>query len=351
MLAIHLKPLGPFHLQTGGLDHEQVDTFPRSDTLSAALMYLWARQFGSIPGLPDDPPFLVSSIFPSVELEQGEIVKLFPRPKSVHYGLVQNESGSFGHKEFKRIQWLDENLFRLSLNGMKALLPHIPASPDDPRLWFNGSVWCKSPRPDSGAETPLVYEQESTRVVLDRVTNASMPFHYVTTRFAESVNLYLLARVKEEHRSRFLGLLHLLGDEGIGGDRTIGMGRFEVLGAEEWNAPKTENPSHWVNLGVFNPAPNSQSEVKWEHSSYGLLTRNGWVTEKALRRRSLRVLDEGSVLASSTMPEGRIVNVLDKEAPDLLDRHREYLSDIIQLDHPVYRDGRTIWLPMKLDGE
>ncbi|MFU8861979.1 MAG: type III-A CRISPR-associated RAMP protein Csm4 [Cyclonatronaceae bacterium] len=349
MLSITLKPLGAFHLQTGGLDHERVDAYPRSDTLSAAIMHHWAAQYGSIPGLPDLPPFRISSVYPLLRAESDQAgIRLFPKPQHITFDLFKKWVGedAFSHKEFKKIKWMDESLFMSALADPDSLEKNCPKNPDDGCLACSGSVWLHNNYSGIPVEFDLQNEQELTRVVLDRVTQSSTPYHFVNTHFPEDTGLHFLADVQKEHFGRFMTLLRLLGDEGIGADRTVGLGHFRVTGHEEWQPPNQGGAKGWLNLGLFNPAGSDMNMIDWPNSRYELISRGGWVSGLALRRRSVRMIAEGAVLKSETAPEGRLVNVLDSNQPDMLERHRDYLINTAGLDHPVYRDGRTIMLPL-----
>lgn len=346
MKVYTLKPLSPFHLQTGGLDHEKVDQFPRSDTLSAALMHLWARQNGSIPGLPAEPPFQVSSMYPCLlpEHKSGMAVKLFPKPKSIDYDSVGKGNADFNHKDFKGIQWMSEGLF---LNSLKdaALLQKSFAKEN---IAFSGKVWLDADTIGVAKdyESALYKEHDRTRVVLDRETNAATPFHFITVEFQKAVGLFFIASVKSEYEKEFLFVLNLLGDEGLGADRTVGMGRFEVVAMADWKPGINSNKaSRWLNLGMFNPTEETRQTINWSDSSYDLVNRGGWVSKSPLRRQSVRMIPDGAVFKSDSKPKGRLVNVLDPLSPALTENQRKFL-ELFGLDHPVYRDGRAFFIPI-----
>src|SRR5690625_4090369 len=92
----YLKPDAPFHLQTGGADHETVDLYPRSDTLSAAISYLWFRQYGDIPGFPEQMPFQVSSVFPAIKVDNS-YKRLYAKPMGLKIDRNKQD-----HKGFKQ---------------------------------------------------------------------------------------------------------------------------------------------------------------------------------------------------------------------------------------------------------
>lgn len=329
--VVFLKPLAPFHLQTGGLSHESTDVFPRADTLSAALTYLWFRQYGEVPGFPDELPFTISSCFPVVVDKAGNRIQLYPKPIGI------NIDPSFvDHKMFKSIEWIDEILFeKWRIAGDKFM--DIPEDANDNRLAFGGKVLLAEPRSFEGSK---LYDQLArTRVVLDRVTQASVPFHYVQTHFSSSVLFSIHTIVDEKYIDIFVGLLRLLGDEGLGADRTIGMGQFEVLPdvIEREYSSKAE-VTRWFNLGVFNPG-SKVGLINWEESNYSILNRSGWVSGTSLRRSPIVVVGESALLKTehAETPNGIIALVLDKES--------ELIPEQEKINHNVYRDCRGFFIP------
>jgi hypothetical protein len=141
----------------------------------------------------------------------------------------------------------------------------------------------------------------------------------------------------------------LLADSGLGGERSRGWGRSEtpeftdgVLPdlvcapvASDGHAEPSQpaETSYWL-LSLFSPA--SGDAIDWRRGAYSLLTRSGriesprrWGEEK----RSLRMVEEGSVLLASSEPRGTARDV----APD-------------GFPHPVYRAGfgLSIAIPWRL---
>ncbi|AXJ02440.1 CRISPR type III-A/MTUBE-associated RAMP protein Csm4 [Cyclonatronum proteinivorum] len=329
--VVFLKPLAPFHLQTGGLSHESTDVFPRADTLSAALTYLWFRQYGEVPGFPHELPFRISSCFPVVVDEQGNQIQLYPKPLGVSI-----DPSSTDHKMFKSIDWIDEVLFEKWRIAGKDFMD-IPSDANDKRLAFGGKVLLAEPR--SFAADKLYDQLARTRVVLDRVTQASVPFHYVQTHFSASTLFSIHIQVDAAHKDTFMALLRLLGDEGIGADRTVGMGQFEVLPEViEREYTEKEPVSKWFNLGIFNPG-GQVGAIQWEDSVYSIVNRSGWVSGTSLRRSPVIAVGESALLktAGASAPEGTIPLVLDKDS--------ELIPEAVRIDHHVYRDCRGFFIP------
>jgi CRISPR-associated protein Csm4 len=143
--------------------------------------------------------------------------------------------------------------------------------------------------------------------------------------------------VEEAHKETFFALLRLLGDEGIGADRTIGMGTFDVIDEiQNVSFKEISNPTHWFNLGIFNPGLESQ-KISWEESFYSLGQRSGWVSGTSLRRGAVPVIEESSVLKSDSSPVGSVPMVLDHES--------KLIPEDKRISYSVYRDCRGFFIP------
>lgn len=341
MKAFVLKPLSPFHIQSNSANHESVENFVKSDTLSAALMHIWNVILGEISGLPNKLPFTVSSMFPAVQTEDT-CIKLFPKNKRLDFNWYRDNakkgSSEPNHKEWKRVLWLDETLFKKSIEQIGSLRNYLPNQFDGP-IWFSN---------EAAQSIQTLYKiDKRTRVVLDRVSSAATPFHFITVNYTSSTRLFFLAEIEKEYETQFETVLRFLGDEGIGGDKTLGMGRFEVQAIEDYELPKVQNPNAYMCLGLYNPTTDEQKAINWESSIYSIINRRGWVSKIPLRRRASRMLDDASILKSADRLYGRLLDVLNPNDSSLPEEVLLKLNES-GLDHPIYRDGRTILIPMSI---
>jgi CRISPR type III-A-associated RAMP protein Csm4 len=141
----------------------------------------------------------------------------------------------------------------------------------------------------------------------------------------------------------------LLGDTGLGGGRSQGWGHFDieetrrgpvrdlVLGhrPHQSDAEPAEPAGtvHWL-LSLF--VPSAADAIDWTRGSYSLVDRGGRVESSAgwgAAKKNLRMVREGSVLASTAAPRGAAVDV----APD-------------GFPHPVYRSGLAVSLELPWRG-
>jgi len=361
-LAIKLKPRGPFHFGERGVGIEETEALAHSDTIFSALCWAWTLLYGEDElekllnrFLKGQPPFLISSAFPYV----GEVLFL-PRPLTVK-GRDEEEI-----RRLRRVEYLSLGVYRLLLGGSlpeKAVLiqggclwlteeefgklPH--STLDENRLGAFLHEWAllgevRKPKPLEYAHCYRLWEiSEVPHVAVDRVTSASNIFHEGDVRFAEGCGMYILARFLDEGvRGEFLAALRLMGDEGLGGRRSVGRGFFEIEEAKEMEIPEATDGDRVMLLSLLNPDKGElPALLASEATAYRLVARRGWVYSaraRNLRRKRVVMFAEGSVLGLVNGEAlGRMVKVLDK-------------GD--KVPHDVYRYGYGLFVrlpePQKL---
>lgn len=183
-----------------------------------------------------------------------------------------------------------------------------------PVLLADGPAWQEAdgpvaPQPDGQAKVAPRPPERRRRAALERLTLAATPFSEVlenvqAARFWVGVDPAL-----KEHLNT---CLHLLEDGGIGGGKSIGRGRFEVLECREIPDPRATNGRGRL-LSLAVPGP-EEEEVCREFALW--VDRNGYTEEgyrgKPNRRRvGLLALVEGTVVPFSL---SGAVSVLDEES-------------------------------------
>jgi CRISPR-associated protein Csm4 len=161
-----------------------------------------------------------------------------------------------------------------------------------------------------------------------------------STTVQSQAGLYFLVEFPDadaELESQLRIALELLGEEGLGGERSSGAGRFiptwEAL-SDDWQAA--------VNFDQGNR--HSLISLFWDkritpywldaQARYALQERGGWIASpsgRQLRRKMVRMFAEGSVF--SQVPRGQLADVTP--------------AGFTQ--HPVYRNGIAFSLPIKLE--
>ena len=122
---------------------------------------------------------------------------------------------------------------------------------------------------------------------------------------------------REQIRSAFLEL----GYDGIGGERSVGFGQFEV----DWNDSETGVPgadqgSYFATLSPFYPKV-SEKAVLSDGARYDITLQRGWLSLPGfqnVRRSSVRMLEDGSVLRwpAPADPVGSLADVTPQKVLD-----------------------------------
>lgn len=302
-LLAKLRFRAPLHVGSSTVGEEDTYDYVPSDTLFSGLCHAYLQLSGRealealLGRFLEDPPFLVSSAFPFF----GDTLFLpYPRvPPSPR--VEEGESGA--KKRLKEVPWLSLEDFSQALRG-------------------------EDVREAGGAERALPQKELLPRVALDRSSNNSSIYYVRRAVFPANGGLWALLDVKDGSlKGELLGALRLLGDMGLGGERTMGCGHFEP-GFED--LPQTlaghlEGPAPYVALSRISPSPEDFGSV----DRYNLVESKGWMlspTGVQRKRKSLWFFAEGS--SFSERVRGRLVDVTPEYGPD----------------HRVYRYGFGLYL-------
>lgn len=184
------------------------------------------------------------------------------------------------------------------------------------------------------------------KVAIDRLTHATNFYHTGLVTFKQTPHhsgLYFLLQFRGENpelENRLYAALQLLGETGIGGERSSGAGLFQV---DCWS----DLPSDWQQVVRFPEsnncclislfwqesfAPELRDELENE-SYYELKERGGWISSpfsgQQLRRKNVKMFREGSVFPF--VPDGELADVTPAKFKS----------------HQVYRNGIGLSLPIK----
>lgn len=291
--------------------------------------------------MPSDPevkpPFLISSAFPF----RGDDL-FFPLPANQIPPVDINYKTA---KDIKKVKFVNLPLLTRLLNGEKLSdlledletsteLKTFPAHKKTSRQ--KNSLTALQEQLDHPDE---IYKSEDVpRVALNPLTNhpGENYFHFGQVTYSKNCGLFLLVKLNDPAYEKTLkALFRLLADEGIGGDRTCGKGLFHQPEFFDLEIPEIENPDALYAISVYFPRPSELTGL--EKSFYEIEERKGYVfspLNRSLRRRSIRVLKEGSVLLNNVKRTGSLADVTPSTS---------------LLPHRVYRYGYLFSLPCKLE--
>jgi CRISPR-associated protein Csm4 len=253
-----------------------------SDTLFSGLVNQWVKIPGSeniddtIKALnSSNPPFLLSSTFPffgdrfylplplGTKEKYPELLKNHPYVElSDFLALSRGEVVKVDEKEGNSVQWFFP----------RSLLP---------------------------------------KVTLDRVSRSAILYQSETIDFQEGTGLYFLLDLRDTSFLSTLRLsLYLLGESGIGSDRSSGGGIFQVEMEEispesEWSdlfSPNEDATARFCALSLCCPKDRQEERAA---VSYDIIQRSGWIFSNSafrqLKRRHCRMFVEGSLFSKKVL--------------------------------------------------
>lgn len=379
----HLQPLTlafpqGLHLGTRAVSLEEAGVHIPSDTLFAALVDIWSRSGGDPaawikPFRNGEPPFLLTSAFPFA----GQ-VRFFPVPVDLQLLIAPDRSEEIVGKPLKRLRFLSEGLLRrvLSRQGLPEFLPETDDQPgrrsDDrhavrlqngalcllkeevgrlPRTLRHNAQGGK--RPPRLLNRQAVWQTERTpRVTVGRVNSASNIFHAGRVRFAPGCGLWVGIQWRNadmpvadrsglSYCKALEKMLALLGDEGIGGERSAGYGAFTPAWREEIHLRDPQAGGVAWLLSRYLPArAELPACLDHESAAYRLERIGGWARSlygADQRRRQINLLTEGSLIA---WPPSPVVGKIENLRPEYPARDGDF-------PHPVWRSGLALAVGVK----
>ncbi len=356
--AYYLEARAPFHFGLRGVGIEATAAYGPSDTLFSALCHAIRQQFGLaalqefLTGyLSPNPPLLLSSAFPYVltrreeEVEDwkpsdpfdpGQAVRFFPRPMEPPPGVpdVPEE-----RKRVKKMAWVSEGIFRVWVGGESLERHYDPEHlVQSGRVWLTASEWERVAgwRDEETDAIRLWAVGDVPRVTVDRQASTSAVYQAGRVWFPPGGGLWLLMRWREDWQQRGQLALQVLGDAGVGGERSAGHGLFRLHGPHPLSGLPDPTPGErFVTLSLYYPTETELAHVlKGEGINYRFQMRRGWMASpddsrdaggnlvkgQALRRKAVRMFAEGSILR---WPDGSTVpGALADVTPDAFKTHQ-----------------------------
>ncbi|MEJ5366424.1 MAG: type III-A CRISPR-associated RAMP protein Csm4 [Desulfosoma sp.] len=334
----HLEFPAGAHFGRQGIGLEETGETVPSDSLVSGIVNAFALMGEAEEVLQalasPTPPFVLSSLFPFGPEggKGGRRLYALPRPLTsppVKDPAILQSAG----KDLKKIpylqpgdalRWLDGTPF--SAEALEAVQERArrlarPWDPESEEGWMSSSL-----RP---------------RVALDRSAQNSVIWWCGEVHFSPGAGLYGLVRFRDAAwKKRVEAAFRLLGDMGLGGERTYGLGTFRFGGfapvEEAWSDVKRPaKAARYVLLSRYAPAPEELDRLRDVLTAWNMEESRGFVVSgrhaTTLKRKRVRFLTEGSV--ATTPLAGRLVDVTPEHGPAL------------GLAHRVYRSGMGFWFP------
>lgn len=319
---IKMCHLSPLHIGTGRESYDVAASELHSDTLSAAL-----ASMAVTCGLTDDTASFLSSFRLSSAFPFWKDHYFLPRPAGLLDVVVDGVEEHDYRKRLKKIRYIEIPLWEQIASGRTL---HVKMSQ------LRGAFLVTEGVDDMAA---ICKSQVSQRVSVPRdgVDDAS-PFFFDWHFYDESAGLYCLTDAAGPLADTLTTLFGSLGDAGIGTDKSVGGGHFDVETASI-SIPEPAGANASVTLSLFLPSEEEFSGLFAASPRYSLLLRGGYMAGSSverfrhLRKRSVYMFGEGSVFFTAGALQGTVVDL------------RPEWNDAAM--HPVMRSGRTLSLKIK----
>ncbi len=309
------------HIGLGRDSYDVAAPALHSDTIIAALAALRAQSgnAGGIEALMEQ--VAVSSAFPYAGNEL-----FLPKPCGRLAVTVRGQSEEQYRKKLKKVRFVSHGLWQSLVAGN---------SKDVDEKQLHGQFLLQEPVDSFTA--PMVHATRQ-RVQVGAEDEDAEPFTFDWTFFRPECGLYCLLSCPDELLGEVKKLFAMLGDEGIGSDRTVGGGHFEVEFTSVY-LKEVAGANATMLLSMCLPAEDDLKGIDLEASRFELVQRGGFMAGSSvdgyrhLRKKSIMMLDPGSVFAGVHTLSGKVADL----RPDTTD------GEV----HPVYRGGRPICFPIK----
>ncbi|WP_337866289.1 type III-A CRISPR-associated RAMP protein Csm4 [Ignavibacterium sp.] len=330
MKAYKLKFHSSFHIDAGTSVDGPSETFIRSDTLFSAIVSATKKFYGNeiAEKFIEEGSLILSSAFPYYKEEY-----FLPKPLNFFPSDLQEYEMI---KVFKKAKFISKDLLLNILAGKEIESKYFSKDYMLNECWRIIQNITNKNKKDDEEEDKIFEKQEVPHIVMDRITNQTQIFYKSEVYFNKNAGLYFLAEIKDELIQKFETVLRFLGDEGIGADRTIGKGMFEVEIINDFPLLTFDKADYFYSLSLYSPSKEEFNEINPHNSYYDFIIRGGWISNKTLNRKNLRMFVEGSVLniTSKKLSKGRIHKVLEaKDYPN-------------ELSFDIYRSGQALFLPV-----
>jgi len=312
-------------------------TFLHSDTLWGNLIYAYRILYGVdktselLKEFSSNIPFKVSSIFPFEILKNGNKKFSYYLPKPImgsNIREIQNPEEMVYMKEFKKIRYVDKELFEKYLNG----------EIDDNLLFERFMTWQSELNKDPSERNIDIINQNKFNY--KTILNSTFNLHNSIDRMSGSTlqaedrgQLYweeefvnygnVLAETKDvvpgvyflvdaKDISLIEAPLRLLSDIGMGGNRSIGKGSFDFeIKDFSFNQPTKYNS--YVSLSLFQPNQDDINIISNDNIKlfYNIITRIGKVGKdfnlKFKEKNPVQCFTEGSTFFVNHYLNGDLV--------------------------------------------
>jgi CRISPR-associated protein Csm4 len=354
------------HFGELGIGLEETSERVRSDTLFSAWISAYARLYGDrvealLQQFPifsqgqsstTEAPFSLSSTFVYHDKQENGKTKTtyyVPRPYQFPPNYPIEDDLEFT-KTYKNLRFLPLEVWKRWYQGTGfSTAEDLPELIAETRKEASPFTSLKDAGTFAYKEAFKFYKVP--KIAVDRTTRATNLYYTGFVQFQWGTNpsgLYFLLRfnptLESQQREELEQALYFLGEEGIGGERSSGAGRFTATWnplPQEWEAaiyyrPDGESHQRYSLLSLF--WDDTVTPEFLDESSYELHQRSGWIASPSGRQRRRQVVPmftEGSVFKPDQLT-GKLVDVTPPGFEQQPNGHR------------IYRSGIALSLPIRV---
>jgi CRISPR-associated protein Csm4 len=331
IIKLHFKT--PLHFGRGSEEMDKTELVYHSDSLKSAI---YSIGIGLFEQWKDADFFFngfnLSSCFPYSANEY-----FLPRPHLKQKFHFKNTPDDLTPKKSKKIEFVTKSFFENII-----LQKHEDLEIDEDLITPDQNFICGK---SETARKCLYKSDVQQRVAIplegdlneDGKGKESRPFYIDRIYFEDGCGLFFLVQFHDERlKDQILQCLKILGENGIGTDRTVGNGLFEF---ELLDTPIIINvnsaQNKYMPLGLYLPTESEIKETNLDNSAWSLFKRGGYMggsndeDKMHLRKKSIYMFGEGSVFESNIELKGKYIDLRpDWDTPI----------------HPVWRCGMPLML-------
>ena len=246
------------------------------------------------------------------------------------------------YKSFNKAKYLSESLFIRLIKGEKLNNLYQEYLKEELKIIQN-DILLTSEEFNKIPRKKILELKTSARNKIDRLSFATVPggeVYYEREIYFDCETFYLYFFLLTEDINFFIPIFRWLSDTGIGGNRTVGRGHYDILEKEikEFSLPKVNNSNIFISLSKYLPADN---EIDWqsEKNYYKLIPYQPCFDTMFFKgggfiKKRITYLEEGSIFHTKEKKQyyGRL-----------------YPSAKFQ-NYTIYQCGLTIPVFIKMEG-
>ena len=325
----------PLHLSKGKTDdYGESEEVLHADALKSAL-YVCARQLLGADVVGDTDAFFkrfrISSAFPFVGNEL-----FFPKPQAKVQPFLESEVAAERQaKKHKKLAFLGQAYFEDLITVRKRSLLSDHFTVDGRFVSDHADVRALK-------DTPVFATDVQQRVTIPaNYEEDPLPYYVDRLYFNDQAGLWFAFQPNDDSAYKdVLAALKLLGDNGVGTDRSVGNGQFTVS-ESTISLRVPDKPTHQLLLSLWCPEKQEIDTDFLHQSAYGLIKRGGYIASPdrpehlTFRKKSIYMFTEGSVF--QYRPEKPLIGKVVDLQPDT--------PEVVQ---HVWRDGLAFTIPITL---